>query len=98
MTELHHLPPRTRRLFAHYEEPESIAHRAPTFVIGRILEEGDSDDLEWLFAQFSEDDLLSWLSQRGARQLTRRSRLFWQLVFDCALPGPPPPSEQLWSL
>lgn len=98
MTESQHLPARTRRLFAHYEEPEGFAHQAPAFIIGRILEEGDSADLEWLFEQFSDYDLRSWLIQRGSRQLTRRSRLFWQMVFDCAIPDPPPLSEQLWPL
>jgi len=98
MTESPHLPARTRRLFAHYEKPEGFAHQAPAFMIGRILEEGDSADLEWLFKQFSDYDLRSWLIQRGSRQLTRRSRLFWQMVFACAIPDPPPLSEQLWPL
>lgn len=50
------------------------------FVIGRVLEEGEEADLQWLTGRVSEARLVEWLGQRGRRQLSRRSYLFWHLV------------------
>jgi hypothetical protein len=50
------------------------------FVIGRLLEEGDTQDLRWLVRTVGEEALERWLASRGERQLSRRSRAFWSLV------------------
>ncbi len=52
------------------------------FVIGRVLEEGEEADLRWLTQRVSEARLGEWLEQRGKRQLSRRSYLFWQRLLD----------------
>lgn len=77
------LPAATRRLF-----PESgdllsglldLQDHAP-FVIGRLLEDGDREDLAWLFRTYGRERIAAWMRRRGARQLSRRSRAFWRTV------------------
>jgi len=51
-------------------------------VIGRLLEDGDRDDLAWLFRSYGRERLTAWLRQRGARQLSRRSRAFWRVILE----------------
>ena len=78
------LPAETLRLFDGYDAHQLSAVEARDFVIGRLLEEGDSADLVWLGSQVDRAGLRQWMEQRGERQLSRRSRLFWQRVFGLA--------------
>ncbi len=98
MTDHTELPARTRRLFDHYVDPNGLVERFPEFFIGRLLEEGNSDDLEWLFLRFEESPIISWLDKYGSRQLSRRSRLFWSLVLDRPVDRTPPINGELWPL
>lgn len=98
MTDHDELPGGTRRLFGHYTVSDQLADRSPDFVIGRLLEEGVSDDLRWLFRRFSEAQIVDWLERRGSRQLSKRSRLFWSLVLDHPVTTPPDINQLLWPL
>ena len=73
------LPEETRRLFSGYAEADL---QASPFLIGRLLEDGDSHDLAWLCRTFPEPELALWLEARGGRQLSVRSRAFWEVVLD----------------
>jgi hypothetical protein len=55
-------------------------------VIARLLEDGDGADLAWLTETVAEDDLAAWLERHGGRQLSRRSRAFWEVVL-ATVPG-----------
>ena len=94
----HGLPEGTRRLFPHYRNRQAIAATAPELVMARVMEEGDSEDLQWLTARYSESSIRKWFTRHGSRQLTRRSRAFWQTVLNL----PPLPvddnREDLWPL
>lgn len=92
------LPPGSRRLFAHPEEIDPQNHQP--YVVGRLLEEGDSVDLRALTSSLSEDDLKDWFRRRGGRQLSSRSRAFWSLVLGIPETEPPRPelAEALWPL
>ncbi len=99
------LPAATLRLFDGYPKDQLVAPEAREFVIGRLLEEGDRRDLAWLGAEVGQARLRTWVEQRGERQLSRRSRLFWQRVFGLAKPeeaevaaSEKPPREALWPL
>ena len=59
--------------------------------IGRLCEDGDSRDLAWLTAVVPEERLTEWLRQHGGRQLSRRSRAFWEVV----LGRPAGPSSEI---
>lgn len=90
------LPAGVRRLV--YGYPPGALLDQPDFLIGRLLEEGDREDLAWLAEHYGEERLREWLAARGGRQLSRRSRAFWRRVL-AAEPAPAPPvAEELWPL
>lgn len=69
------LPPGTRRLFA----PSTAIdpYRCPEWVIENILEDGDSEDLRWLFQALPRAAVADWVKKYGDRRLSRRSRVAW---------------------
>ena len=91
-------PPTVRRIFAREANVDQMIAETPAYLIGRLLEEGNSNDLVWLNQVFSEDQIGSWLQTRGSRQLSRRSRLFWSAVLDREVSDPPGLHAKLWPL
>ena len=92
------LPEGSQRLFAHYGEPESLAETAFGLVMARLMEEGDSNDLRWLTATYSETQITEWLVQHGRRQLSRRSYSFWQSLLRRPDPSASSTAAELWLL
>lgn len=88
------LPEGTRRLFALDEDTDPGAH--PWWIIGRVLDEGDSEDLAWLFAAFGRSEIEAWLRRRGGRRLSLRSRRFWSAALGVPAAPPHPLAEALW--
>jgi len=72
--------------------------RLEATVIGRVLEEGDTEDLRWLSSRWSVSELQRWMERYGSRILSRRSRLFWAAVLDVDCPAPQPITEEIWPL
>ena len=64
----------------------------------RLLEEGDSADLEVLFLQLSESSVRRLFIRRGSRQIDRRSRAFWSLLFQHEPAEAHALTEELWTL
>ena len=95
-------PSSTLRLFPTLRVADLETPEASTLVVGRLLEEGDRDDLQWLCQHYGEVDLAGWLAQRGARQLSRRSRAFWSLLLGgselLSDSNVAPTEEALWPL
>lgn len=91
------LPEHALRLFAHFEEPSELAPDDGT-VIERLLEDGDGRDLRWLTSQVDEGRLTDWLSKRGGRRLSNRSRAFWGVVLDRPAPARRTVGGELWPL
>ena len=87
------IPPETRRLFPGHESAPGLP-----FLIARLLEDGDQDDLRWLTGNVPEADLAAWLEQRGGRQLSVRSRAFWEAVLGRPAGGEVPIRKELWPL
>ena len=92
------LPAGARRLFAAYAEEDLTPERAPSLLIARLLEDGDAADLAWLTATTPEPEIAAWLARHGGRQLSRRSRAFWQVVLGVAASPVNPDVEALWPL
>jgi hypothetical protein len=71
----------TRRLFPGLADADLDPTRGGgSLLIARLLEDGDRHDLAWLCSAVPEAALGAWLERRGARQLSRRSRAFWEVV------------------
>ncbi|HEX6864519.1 MAG TPA: hypothetical protein VF414_16945 [Thermoanaerobaculia bacterium] len=87
-----------KRLFAHYEESDLTPERGGSLVIARLLEDGDSADLAGLVAQAGEPALAGWLARHGGRQLSRRSRAFWEVVLGREAGPSVPGAGELWPL
>lgn len=88
------LPEGTRRLFAPGEGPDPETH--PSWIIGRVLDEGDSMDLAWLFRVLGRREVEAWLRRCGGRRLSVRSRRFWEAALGVAAAPPHPLAEALW--
>lgn len=93
------IPEETRRLFPGLlsGDIESDLGASP-LLIARLLEDGDSHDLAWLCRTLPEAELALWLEARGGRQLSVRSRAFWEIVLGREA-GPEASSKSaLWPL
>ena len=90
------LPAGARRLFPHHADEDLTPERAPALLVARLLEDGDAADLTWLTAAFPEERLAAWLAARGGRQLSARSRAFWEVVL--GKEGSAPVACDLWPL
>lgn len=90
------IPAATARLFAHEDLASLQAPAGRGLLIGRLLEEGDGEDLRWLFAELPEAEIAAWLAQRGDRKLSRRSRAFWSSAL--GVPSGEPAVTALWPL
>lgn len=91
------LPETARRLFAHVDVAGRGAS-ATGLVVGRLLEEGESGDLRWLVETEGEERLADWVRERGGRQLSRRSRWFWESVLGVEAVSSAAVAEELWPL
>lgn len=92
------LPTAVRRLFPHVDPAAVLAPEHRDFLIERLLEEGDGEDLRWLFSHLGEDAVRRWLVARSAGRLSRRSRAFWGIVFQLDPPPAPAEHDALWPL
>lgn len=92
------LPAATRRLFPGYDEADLSPERAGSLLMARVLEDGDAADLAWLLATFPAPAIAEWLARHGGRQLSVRSRAFWEIVLGRAAGPAGPAAEALWPL
>ena len=92
------LPAGARRLFAAYDEADLVPERASSLLLARLLEDGDAADLAWLTATFPEPEIAAWLARHGGRQLSRRSRAFWEAVLGVEASPANPEAKALWPL
>ena len=92
------LPRRTTRLFPHEVPTDVVEPRGRSLLIGRLLEDGDGEDLRWLTAELSTGELAAWLAERGGQKLSRRSRAFWAAVLDTPCSAPAHGAADLWPL
>ena len=73
------LPRHLRTLFwdVHFDTFDPFAY--PAYTMGRVLEYGDDDDVTWLRANFSEEEIAEVV--RHERRLSRRTANFWALLY-----------------
>jgi hypothetical protein len=92
------LPPSIRRRFWSYEEGDLVRAEHRGFLLGRLLEEGDAGELQWLFRNLGRPAVTAWLSAHGSAALSRRSRAFWTLLLGVPPAAPRPLARDLWPL
>ncbi|MEM8993835.1 MAG: hypothetical protein AAGF23_03475 [Acidobacteriota bacterium] len=90
------LPEGTLRLFDGYDAEVLSRPESRDFVIERLLEAGDGDDLRFLTGAVPESDLLRVF--RTAKGLMVRTRRFWALVLEGRLDVEPAPHDAIWPL
>ena len=89
-------PDATARLWPHYDLTADGA--SAEFLFSRLLEDGAGPDLRWLFARHGEAAARLWVSRRGSRALSARSRAYWSLVLASPSPSPATVARELWPL
>ena len=90
------IPAGATRLFPHHDESALARREYLPFLIGSLLENGDSSDLRWLVDRCGERPIAGWVKTRAERQLSARSRAFWTVVLD--LETTPVDEDPLWPL
>lgn len=95
MTEL---PTATLRLFDGYSPADLRQPEHRAFLIERLLEEGDREDLRWLAAQVGEAELRDFFRRMAGRRLSARSRAFWSLVLGEEAAGAEAAGNEIWPL
>lgn len=86
------------RLFDDAPGVDPLLGSASPYVVGRLLEDGDGADLRWLFAHVAEEAAADWLRKRGGRQLSARSRAFWEVILGVPAGPPAEAARELWPL
>jgi hypothetical protein len=74
------IPRDTLRLFDGHDPADLEDEQYRSFVVGRLLEDGDSQDLRWLFESFGAEELRAWLPDHAPQRLSERSRGFWTWI------------------
>ncbi|MEP7011225.1 MAG: hypothetical protein ABJC13_12955 [Acidobacteriota bacterium] len=77
---------------------DSFPAGSRSLVIARLLEDGDRNDLAWLFGVLPESEIAAWLGALGGRKLSRRSAAYWQTVLGVAAGKPAAGRADLWPL
>jgi hypothetical protein len=91
------LPAAVSMRFWGYAEDE-LRGTGRGLLIGRLLEEGEGEELRWLLAALGGQALGEWLRAHGGTVLSRRSRAFWSAVLGVPAPAPRELAAELWPL
>ncbi len=86
------------RLFADVAREDLTLGRSRSLVLARLLEDGDRNDLAWMFAALPEEEIAIWLEAQGGCKLSRRSAAYWQAVLGVSAGAPAAGRADLWPL
>jgi hypothetical protein len=92
------IPASVRARFPGVDEATLGAPEHRDYVVVRLLEDGDGDELAWLVRAAGRAALADVVARRGGRQLSRRSRVFWQRVLGVSASAGHPLAHELWPL
>jgi len=74
------IPSHLRKLFWDTNPEIFDPHAFSAYTIGRILEYGDRDAIDWLKSSFTKAQIIDVI--KTERRLSRRSATFWALAYD----------------
>ncbi len=90
--------PLAERLFPDVARDDLTLIRSRSLVLARLLEDGDRNDLAWLFGAVPELEVAAWLAVQGGRKLSRRSAAYWQTVLGVPAGATAAGCADLWPL
>jgi hypothetical protein len=83
-------------LFPHHQPAAVAAPEYRDFLLARLLQEGDRDDLRWLFRAVDANAAAAFVASSGGRKLDRRSRAFWETLLATPASKPAAAAAALW--
>jgi hypothetical protein len=88
------------RALRHFPEgaPDPSTPEGRGALVGRLLEDGDREDLRALATVVGRAAIAEWVERHGRRRLSRRSRAFWFVVLGLEAPPVDGAAEALWPL
>lgn len=78
-------------LFRDYRPDTLQFQRDQGLIIGRVLSEGNWEQIQWLRRELGDTPLRCWLLENKGRTLSRRQLCFWGLILDA-----PPAEVEIW--
>lgn len=76
------IPESSASLFQEYDYNSLNIKRDKSIIMGRLLESGNMDELQWLFKTYTIKEIAEFVKLRGYRTLSSRTFNFWLLVLD----------------
>lgn len=74
------IPDRVRRLFWDVRKDELDLKLHRFFIIARIVDFGDMEDVKWMLETYSKEEIVEVIKNR--RGISRKSAIFWSVYFD----------------
>lgn len=93
---MHSIPGTAAPFFQEYTFSGLDVQRHATLVIERILAHGNRAEVRWLFETYGLDKVRAWVSQDGARRLSRRRYQLWCVVLEIPIPDQIAERRQAW--
>ena len=75
------LPRKTQRYFPEFRIDDLNPGKNRIIVISRLLEQGNFNDIRWLFKRYGSDEIQKVIIQEGMRLLSPKSLRQWSLFF-----------------
>lgn len=91
-------PALAERLFPDVAREDLTLAGSRSLLLARLLEDGDRNDLAWLFTTLPESEIAAWFQSHGGRKLSRRSAAYWQAVLRVPAGAAAPGRADLWPL
>lgn len=76
------IPEGSASLFQEYDYNLLDIKRDKSIVMGRLLESGDMEALQWLFKTYAIKDITEFVKLKGYRALSLRTFNFWCLILN----------------
>lgn len=76
------IPEGSASLFQEYDYNLLDIKRDKSIIIGRLLESGNMEELQWLFKTYPIKEIRKFVKDRGYRALSSSSFNFWCIVLD----------------
>ncbi|HND47662.1 MAG TPA: hypothetical protein PLL95_03825 [Anaerolineales bacterium] len=82
MTLPHVVPASLAPFFQEYDLAQLKPERDAATIIERTLRFGTREELQWLFAEFSREQIRAWIQAWGTFALPEPHLSFWRLVLE----------------